>query len=481
MKKPIKYAVIILAIVAAIAGGIYYSMMPVAMRLTEIQPRVAELSFTEQGVVTGGDSVLVFAAVPGEIYSFHAWENMEVAAGDVLLTVDAAPHFLRYQQIEQGILGLNAQLENIDIEVANARSILQTTRATLTAELSAINAQAAQSLDVFTSQQEILTEQIRVQEVLISRHAADLELANENYQRATVLYQGGVVPRSEFEATRAASVAAVSALDAATAQLAVIAAGTAVDNAQHFEGLRAAINAQIAGIDAQLAQDTTQATRAQIESMIAVETINLELTMREIENTVITSPVAGTIATFHAQNTNFVNPALPIAEITTFGQLDIDVYVSTQDIGTIAVGNTVGITFRQRTGDAIFGGTVVDIDNSAVVRFTALGVEERKVRVRVGIEQPEGLQLGAGYGVDVTFYVFREEGQITVPRTAVFRAGGVDMVWVVQGGVAETRQVETGLELRTDVIIESGLAAGELVVNDANNQDLREGTRVVGE
>jgi HlyD family secretion protein len=84
----------------------------------------------------------------------------------------------------------------------------------------------------------------------------------------------------------------------------------------------------------------------------------------------------------------------------------------------------------------------------------------------------------------VTFYVFRAENQITVPRTAIFRLNGEDAVWVVRGGDTgpiRPATVQTGMELRTDTIIESGLAEGDFVVNDANNQDLSDGVRVTNE
>jgi len=363
------------------------------------------------------------------------------------------------------------------------RQTLQTTRSTLQGELRAVNAQAAQSGQAAVNQQELLDEQVRLQQVLIGQHLTDLELANENYQRVSQLYQGGVVPRMDFESARAAAVAAHTSLESAETQLAIIIAGAVTDGGEYFEGLIAAINAQIAGIDRQLEQDNTAATRAHFEALIAVEMANLALIEREIENSVITAPVGGIITSLPAQNTNFVSPASPIADITVPGGKYVEVYVSTQDIGSINLGDIVGLTFRQRMGDAHFYGTVVEIGDSAVVQFTALGVEERKVNVRVAPDIPDGVNLGVGYGVDVTFFVFRQENVITVPRTALFRDDGVYMVWVVDGeeGAVESVIVHVGMELRMDTVITHGLGVGDFVVNDANNGDLRNGVRVRAE
>jgi HlyD family secretion protein len=213
-----------------------------------------------------------------------------------------------------------------------------------------------------------------------------------------------------------------------------------------------------------------------------VEELNAEQIKREIANTVVTAPVDGMITALHAQNTNFITAASPVAEITTLDDIEINVYVSTQDISSIRTGDRVGLTLRQRANDIEFYGIVSEIESTAVVRFTALGVEERKVNVKIAPEIPEGAELGDGFAVDTTFFLFREENRLVVPRTAVFKADGNDMVWLVtSGGTAEAVPVVTGMELRTDIVIESGLSAGDFVINDANNADLRDGVKVVRE
>jgi len=479
MKKSVKYVVVGLVILAVVVGGIFYVMMPLPVRMTEVFPQVAELSFMEQGVVSAGRTVLVFPAAQGEISELHVREGQHVSAGEPLVSVDDAGLHLRLEQVQSRIRGLEAQLANVAVEAAGARQTLQATLNSLQGELRAIDAQAELSSRAHANQAEVLEEQVRIQQVLIDRHQNELERTQETFNRVETLYREDVVPRVEFDSAETAVAAAQAQLEAAQAQMAVILAGAGLDDAGHFEGIRASINAQIYGITQQLAQDTTSAARANFEAMIAVEQLNITQIQREIENAEITAPVGGIITTLHAQHTNVVNAASPVAEIAVDDGMEINVYVSTQDIGSINVGDTVALTFRQRVGDIEFYGRVVDIDSAAVVRFTALGVEERKVSVTIEPDIPAGAELGVGFAVDVTFFVFREEGQLIVPRTAVFRADGVDMVWVVIDGIAEEMMVVTGTQLRTDVVIEQGLSPGDFVINDANNPDLSDGVRVV--
>ena len=478
MKKRVKYVLIGLIILASAAGGIYYMMIPLPVRMTEVRPQVAELSFTEQGVVSAGTAVLVFPAAHGEIIGLYVREGQSVQAGESLVRVDDTVLRQRLEQVQNGIRGLEAQLENVEVEAESVRQNLLFTRDSLQGELRAIDAQAALSSRVNTSQAEI-------QQILISHYEAVLGRAHENLRNAETLHAFGVVPRIDLEAAENAVLAAQVQLEAARGQMAVIAAGAGIDDAAHFQGIRASINAQIAGINQQLAQDTLSAVRTNFEAMIAVEELNIAQIEREIENAVITAPVSGIITNLHAQHTNFVSAASPVAEISMEDSLEINVYVSTQDVSGINVGDRVGLTLRQRTQDIEFYGYVTKIDNTAVVRFTALGVEERKVNVTIEPNIPGGVTLGNGFAVDAAFLVFREENRLVVPRTAVFRADGADMVWVVTGqggsGVLRAVPVVTGMELRTDIVIESGLNPGDFVINDANNQDLRDGIRVVYE
>lgn len=484
MKKPIKWTIIGLAVLVTVVGSIFYMMMPIPVRMTPVAAQTAELSFMEQGVVTAENTILIFPIAQGGLNGVHVQEGQRVNVGDTLVVVDDTALRLRLEQVKSGIRSLEAQLANVGVEESNMRQNLTSTRNSLQGELQRINAQAAETQRTVANTQEAINEQVRVQQILIDQHQSELNRAQENFNRVNTLYQSGIATRTEFEGANSTALAAQTALEAAQGQMAVIAAGKPEDSAAVFAGMRASINAQISGINQQLAQDLTSATIAQIEALIAVEEANAAQIEREIANATVTAPVSGIITSLHAQGTNFISPAAPVAEITVPGSMSIDVYVSTQDINSINIGDTVGLTLRQRLEDIEFTGRVTAMDSTAVVRFTALGIEERKVNVQVEPQVPAGVQLGIGHAVDVNFYIFREENRIIVPRTAVFRDNGQEMVWAVRAGdegTAEAVPVVTGIELRTDVVIESGLNIGDFVINDANNADLSDGTRVINE
>ena len=178
--------------------------------------------------------------------------------------------------------------------------------------------------------------------------------------------------------------------------------------------MREALLAQISGIEHRLEQDFTLAMAAHFNlvglipgslccgmgfgvsaprfipliALIAAEQNTITMLEREIANSVVIAPVSGIITTFYAQSTNVVSPTEPVAEITVPGNQNIEVYVSTQDIISISAGDRVRLTFKQRMNDIELYGTVIEIDSTAELRFSALGIEERRVKVTVAPEIP---------------------------------------------------------------------------------------------
>jgi HlyD family secretion protein len=217
---------------------------------------------------------------------------------------------------------------------------------------------------------------------------------------------------------------------------------------------------------------------AYYHALIAVEESNIAQLEREISNSTVAATIDGTVTQLFAKNANIASSASPIAEITVPGN-NIEVFVSTQDINSIRLGDVVDLTLKQRGEDIAFTGSVISVENRAEIRYSALGVEERKVKVLIAPDLGNiETALGIGFAVDVRFLLYREEGKFIVPKTALFKENREDRVWVVRDGVANSHGVLTGMELRTHTVVESGLVLGDFVVSDANNQSLRNGVRV---
>lgn len=275
---------------------------------------------------------------------------------------------------------------------------------------------------------------IAAQEVVVNQRRSELAQAEQNHQRMAALYQANAIALIEYQNSVAAVTAANSVYEGAIAQLAVIRAGTA-------------------GVDSQIA------------------------TLRnKIENATIRSPIDGVVSTLHVQGTNIVSAGLPVARITALDTpSEIELFVATRDVNHINVGERVNITFEDRVQNINAHGVIEHIDSRAQPIISALGVAEQRVRVVVSFDH---VSLREGFEVDVTFILHQEENRLIVPRTAVFEYDGRYHVFVVRGGRAQAVAVTKGMGLRRDYVITSGIAEGDIVINDANQSGLRDGARV---
>jgi RND family efflux transporter MFP subunit len=480
MKKIVKFGLFGLLFLAALGGYIYYTRMPVALMLTEVRPQLAELSFIEQGKVIAENTVLVFPEMQGKLAELCVEEDQEVKAGDVLATIDDTALRLGIEQVNSKINSIQSLIANLEDEQNRNIEELQASRNVLLGELHAINAQAENAKIVAENTNDTIRKRLQLQQVKINQNQSDVDRARADLERIEALCQTGTLPLTDLEAAQASLSQAETLLEVSQCEIAVIATEVGLSNEEYYKGKREALNAQIRGIDQQLRQDFTISMIQHYTAQIEVEEKNIAQLERSIVNSRITAPHDGTITNLYAQGSNFISPGTPVAEITVHGQMEIEVYVSTHDVTHIQIEDRVGLTLLQRGNNINFYGTVSAIGSQAVVHRTHLGVEELGVKVTITPDESP-VPLGIGFELDVTFFVYREENQLTVPLTALFSEMGEARVWLIRGGntgEVTSAAVEAGQVLRTETVVLSGLFEGDFVVSDANNQFLREGVRV---
>ena len=478
MKKKIKYG-IIGALVLVIAVTIAVSaLQPLAVDVIAVEPSRAEVYFTELGHVRGDRRIDVFSLVGGEIISVHVAQGQFVHEGDVLVTVDSRNILHEIEQIRVGNLAIYAQIDNLSIEESQARLNLTANRNLLQGELGAIDAQERMSLVTEADQQRAMDENIRLQNIIIEQSRINLQNAYSDFDSAHVLYDAGFLARAELEALEHGLENRRTALATDEQALEIISGGAGmVSQAEHFTALRRSILTQISDIDNSHAQLSTEPMRRHFYALIESNNLAIANLERMIYNSTITSPVSGTIANLHVNYTNILNPAMPVAEIRTQGDNLVEVLVSTANINDLSVGDAVNLAFIRQDGDALYSGTIYSIDERAEATVSILGVEERRVRVLVEPNDP-GSSFRSGFDVDVRFVTYSAENRITIPRTAIFEEAGQSMVYIVENGSAVATPVTLGARLRTETVIESGLSIGDVVIRNAHQDGLSQGTRV---
>jgi HlyD family secretion protein len=189
------------------------------------------------------------------------------------------------------------------------------------------------------------------------------------------------------------------------------------------------------------------------------------------------APASGRVLTVHHRSEGHVMPGEALLEVGDTEQLDIAAEVLSQDAVRIRPGARV--LLDQWGGPGTLEAVVRQVDPQGVTRVSALGVEERRVRVVADLVSPadEYAGLGPGYRVLARFIVWEQADALRVPTAALFRHEDGWAVFVVEGGRAVLRPVTIGQEAGLATQVLGGLEPGEVVIVHPGNA-VEDGVRV---
>jgi len=475
MKKKVKIIGGILLSVIVTAAITVQALAPLSLEATTLQSTTARVTFTEQGILQYNDILNVYPILSGELLELRVREGDRVAKGDILAIVSAKDAEYEILQLESSIKGYNAQIYNLTLQEKQEKDALTGTKNNLIGQLAALESQIQGRAGVEESREY----QISLQEDIVMRDRANARIARNNlrdfkdefgYDDYDDEYSYDI----EHNALREARNTAEKILSASELQLAQL-QNSAIPEG-YYEGQKESLQAQIDSIDTRLGKSYTGAMQTYYASMIeSAESGIRQLTERKGQATIL-SPMNGVVSEVPVKESNTVSQSACIATIGSDPM--VEVFVPIREIDGVKTGDAVELIIDKRLGNEVLAGTVTLVEEKAQVRLSALGVDERKVRVLV---KPKSTGLRVGFNMDVKFTVFEQPDCVVVPKTAVFEKDGQNMVWVIEGGVARRRVIEKGVETREGYAIASGLSAGEAVVTDANNEAIAEGKRITME
>ncbi|MGD0966972.1 MAG: efflux RND transporter periplasmic adaptor subunit [Candidatus Aquilonibacter sp.] len=274
----------ILVLVAVVTFFVVRSHTAVSYVTKPIVRQTLVLSVTASGTVNPQNTITVGTQVSGIISALYVDFNSKVKTGEVLARIDPST--------------IQAQLDQADADFGQAQA--SATEAGANTAAQAAGATAAQTA--------------------IPKAQAALSVAQEQLTRDQSLLSQGYVPQETVQtdqSTVAQDQAVLAQAQAAFAQSADL--------------------TQAQGAGASAATDAVQAAEATVQE----DTINLN-------NTVITSPVDGTVVARDVSVGQTVAASLAAPTLFSIAQnldkMEVDINVGEPDIGGIAPGNTVTFT-----------------------------------------------------------------------------------------------------------------------------------------
>ncbi len=177
------------------------------------------------------------------------------------------------------------------------------------------------------------------------------------------------------------------------------------------------------------------------------------LARKKLADTVIKAPFTGAVQKRMVALGEYITPGKELFELIATDPIKLRAPVSERFVPMVRVGMEVTLTVEANPGRT-FAGKVTRV-------APAIDDATRTLLVEAEVANPDAI-LKPGSFAHVTANLGQDRA-LFVPRAAVLRYAGVARVFVIENGVARTREVTTGDTLGERVEISRGLKPGELV------------------
>ena len=195
----------------------------------------------------------------------------------------------------------------------------------------------------------------------------------------------------------------------------------------------------------------------------------LALAQSQLDNTIVTAPITGIVASLPIEVGQMANPNAPVATIVNMDQVKISLNATEKDINFLERGQQVKVKVAS-LGDKEFSGELSAIAPAADARTQGFPVE-------VTVSNEDHL-IKPGMFSEVELPTETATAVLLIDREAVVAAGSRQTVFVVKDDIAHQKDVALGLSNEQVVQVLSGLNEGELLVVKGQ-QYLRDGMAVL--
>jgi membrane fusion protein, multidrug efflux system len=179
----------------------------------------------------------------------------------------------------------------------------------------------------------------------------------------------------------------------------------------------------------------------------------LDLAKKKLGDTEIRAPFTGFVQKRMVSLGEYVSPGKQVYEVIAIDPIKLRCPMPERFVPLAKLGMPVDLTIDARPGDR-FTGTITRI-------APALDEDSRTLLVEAEVRNPDGA-LKPGFFAHVTMNLGKDRA-LFVPQGAVLRYAGVARVFVIENGVARSREVKTGTVVGDQIEIVEGLHEGDRV------------------
>jgi len=286
-------------------------------------------------------------------------------------------------------------------------------------------------------------------EARVSQARAELSVIEGGGRASDLAEIDGALARARVERENAskdrASLDRLAAKQAATRQ-------EAEDAARRVE----LADAQIQALERKRAALVGKSDRTSAEAKLREAEAAVEISRRQLEKTVIRAPIAGVVYDPAARLGSYLNLGDPVAKVGRTERVRVRVYVDEPELGRVAAGMPVTITWDALPNRS-WKGSVERMPD----QIAALGT--RQVAEVVCVVENPGGELLPGANVNAEIRSRVADNALTIPREALRRQSNEPGVLLLQGDKVIWRKVTLGVSAVTRVQVLEGLAEGDSV------------------
>ena len=228
-----------------------------------------------------------------------------------------------------------------------------------------------------------------------------------------------------------------------------------------LEGLRKSAAFSQARLDDKLQEvAVAKAEIAVADGQLASAKASLELAEIALTYADVVAPYGGVVSRRHTEAGAFVNLGDPLITLINDTDLEIEADVPARNVGGLVPGANVTATLSAATIQATVRAVVPDENPQT---------RTRTVRFQLG-NAADGTGIAANQSVTLSVPISRATSVVTVHKDAILNRLGRTVVFLHQDGKALVRPVRLGEAVGNRLIVEGGLAAGDLVVVRGNER-----------
>ncbi|MFW6001245.1 MAG: efflux RND transporter periplasmic adaptor subunit [Halanaerobium sp.] len=388
-----------------------------------------------------------------------------------------------YQQLLNGATA--EELKRAEASYQEAEENLKSAETNLKLMESIFNEKRSLKQQFLNAEQQLdgAEQQLKSSEENLKQAETNFEQAERAFQRAEKLYNDDVISKKDFEDAESAYKNADSNLN--NAKSAVVQAERSLKTTEELYRLSRENYNDPIELEQQLENARSQYKSAQTNLKVAEANLSeikrgareeqrraslaqvrqaeagLEEVEVNLEDSIIKSPIAGTVSQLNVESGELVSAGQQLLKIIDLEELLVEIYLTAESISRINLGDKVNV--KPEIMQHFIEGEISSISPEA-------DLESRTYRVEVKIDNP-GQRIKAGMFAAVELNKGSSGDAVVVPIDSI-----VDLntdspyLFVFENNRAVRKDIEIGIITDTQVEILDGLNAGEKVIINGQNR-----------